>query len=76
MVEQSSNEQHDKNSMDNKNSELAKKEYWDSTFERDINTFEEFGDDGEVWFGKDVQKKTVEYILNQYCAKQNTEGQQ
>ena len=55
--------------MDNKNSELAKKEYWDSTFERDINTFEEFGDDGEVWFGKDVQKKTVEYILNQYCAK-------
>ena len=40
--------------MNTVDSELAKKSYWDSTFERDLNNFEAFGDDGEVWFGKDV----------------------
>jgi hypothetical protein len=28
----------------------------------ELKNFEDHGDDGEIWFGKDVQKKTVEYL--------------
>ena len=48
-------------------SKLARKEHWDATFQMELENFENNGDDGEVWFGKDVQKKTVAYILDQYC---------
>ena len=33
----------------------------------ELRNFEDNGDDGEVWYGKDVQKKTVQYIMDQYC---------
>ena len=33
----------------------------------ELQNFDRFGDDGEVWFGKDVQKKSVAYIMDQYC---------
>jgi len=45
-----------------KESKLARKEHWDATFLIELENFENYGDDGEVWFGKDVQKKTVQYI--------------
>ena len=32
----------------------------------EIRNFEDHGDDGEVWFGKDVQRKTVEFILKRF----------
>ena len=32
----------------------------------ELKNFEDNGDDGEVWFGNDVQKKSVEYIMNKY----------
>lgn len=44
-------------------SKLSKQEYWESNFELELKNFEDHGDDGEVWFGKDVQKKTVEYLM-------------
>lgn len=55
-------------------SKLARKEHWDATFEMELQNFENHGDDGEVWFGKDVQKKTVAYILDQYC-NENAQGE-
>ena len=45
-------------------SKLARKEHWDNTFQMELENFENNGDDGEVWFGADVQKKTVAYILD------------
>jgi hypothetical protein len=35
-------------------SKLAKQEYWQQNFELELKNFEDHGDDGEVWFGKDV----------------------
>ena len=32
----------------------------------ELKNFEEIGDDGEVWFGLDVQKKTIEYLNKKY----------
>lgn len=32
----------------------------------ELRNFEDHGDDGEVWFGLDVQKKTIQHILNHY----------
>ena len=32
----------------------------------ELKNFEENGDDGEVWFGNDVQKKSVEYLMKKY----------
>ena len=46
-------------------SDLAKKDHWDSVFDTEIKNFEECGDTGEVWFGEHVQKKAVEYF-NQF----------
>lgn len=44
-------------------SKLGKKEYWDSFYEEEIN---QFGNNdqliGEIWFGKQVQNKTVAFI--------------
>lgn len=49
-------------------SKLARKEHWDATFQMELQNFERHGDDGEVWFGKDVQKKTIQYIMENYCS--------
>ena len=51
-----------------KESKLGKKDHWDDWYVMELRNFEDNGDDGEVWYGKDVQKKTVQYIMDQYCA--------
>lgn len=35
-------------------SKLSKHEYWEQNFQLELKNFEDHGDDGEVWFGKDV----------------------
>lgn len=47
-------------------SRLAKHEYWEQNFEMELRNFKDNGDDGEVWFGLDVQKKTINYIEKMY----------
>ena len=32
----------------------------------EIENFEDNGDDGEVWFGEDVQKRTMNFLVNKY----------
>ena len=47
-------------------SQLSKHEYWETNFNLELKCFEDLGDEGEVWFGKEVQKKTVEYLLSRF----------
>mmetsp|Transcript_4684 Transcript_4684/g.3940 ORF Transcript_4684/g.3940 Transcript_4684/m.3940 type:complete len:126 (+) Transcript_4684:14-391(+) len=47
-------------------SDLAKKEHWDTTFDMEIDNFEENGDEGEVWFGEDVQQKSIQFIKDKF----------
>ncbi|KAM0791821.1 hypothetical protein ACM66B_004080 [Microbotryomycetes sp. NB124-2] len=42
-------------------SRLGSKEHWDSVYEREVKTFDEIGDEGEVWFGEDSADKMVEW---------------
>ncbi|KAI9599491.1 S-adenosyl-L-methionine-dependent methyltransferase [Syncephalis fuscata] len=43
-------------------SKLGTKDYWDSTYERELVNYEENGDIGEVWFGEDSAEKMVEWL--------------
>ena len=52
-------------------SKLSKQEYWQQNFELELKNYEDHGDDGEVWFGKDVQKKTVEFVLSRFVDTSN-----
>ena len=52
-------------------SKLSKQEYWEQNFELEMKNFEETGDDGEVWFGMDVQKKTITYIMKNFSTESN-----
>ena len=51
---------------DHYESKLSKHAYWEENFDLELQNFEDNGDDGEVWFGKDVQRKTVRYIQETY----------
>ncbi|VDK74120.1 unnamed protein product [Litomosoides sigmodontis] len=43
-------------------SRLATKEYWIEHYERELKNFEEFGDEGEIWFGRIAENHLVKYV--------------
>jgi len=47
-------------------SQLGTKEHWDSVYKTELSTFEETGDEGEIWFGEEIVEKmrdwAVEYV--------------
>ncbi|KAJ2811821.1 Protein-lysine N-methyltransferase efm4, partial [Coemansia sp. 'formosensis'] len=45
-------------------SKLGRKDHWDSVYDREINTFKETGDIGEVWFGEDTAAKMATWVCN------------
>ncbi|KAL5485819.1 EFM4_1 [Sanghuangporus weigelae] len=45
-------------------SKLGTKKYWDSIYEQEITNFEDFGDEGEVWFGQESVEKMVSWALS------------
>lgn len=59
-------EQLEKNS-DEFESSLWKKDYWDNFYSQEINQFKNNTSlIGEIWFGKQVQKKILNYINDKY----------
>ncbi|KAF6754393.1 S-adenosyl-L-methionine-dependent methyltransferase [Ephemerocybe angulata] len=45
-------------------SKLGTKEHWDGVYERELENFEEIGDEGEVWFGEDSVEKMVDWCID------------
>jgi len=45
-------------------SKLGTKEHWEDVYARELENFEEFGDEGEVWFGEDSVEKMVDWCLS------------
>eukprot|EP01025_Chloroclados_australasicus_P065040 TRINITY_DN8797_c0_g1_i2.p2 TRINITY_DN8797_c0_g1~~TRINITY_DN8797_c0_g1_i2.p2 ORF type:complete len:220 (+),score=31.18 TRINITY_DN8797_c0_g1_i2:171-830(+) len=50
--------------MELQESELGSKEYWCQQYTKELHNFKEFGDQGEVWFGEDVQDRMCEFICD------------
>lgn len=52
----------DTNSSELPTSELGTKEYWDSSYQLELDNFKDHGDVGEVWFGEDSATRVARYL--------------
>ncbi|KAM3912615.1 EEF1A lysine methyltransferase 2 [Leptodactylus fuscus] len=43
-------------------SALGTKEHWDSVYSRELKTFQEYGDEGEIWFGEGSMTRVVRWL--------------
>lgn len=43
-------------------SELGTQKYWDDVYSRDQENFKQFGDEGEIWFGEEVERRLVNWF--------------
>uniref|UniRef100_A0A2M4BYY1 Protein-lysine N-methyltransferase n=1 Tax=Anopheles marajoara TaxID=58244 RepID=A0A2M4BYY1_9DIPT len=43
-------------------SELGTKDYWESSYTREINNYRDHGDVGEVWFDEDSQNRIITWL--------------
>lgn len=43
-------------------SELGSRKFWDNCYKKELDNFEEHGDLGEIWFGKDVVRRTIKWL--------------
>ena len=39
---------------------------WDHVYEQELENFEDHGDEGEIWFGKAVERRVIDWIKNNY----------
>lgn len=46
-------------------SELGTKEYWESSYDREIKNYKNHGDVGEIWFDEDSQIRVINWIMKQ-----------
>ncbi|CAF1004105.1 unnamed protein product [Adineta ricciae] len=51
---------------------IGTKEYWDTLYEGELNNFNEFGDEGEIWFGKSILAKLVETVCQMVSETETT----
>ncbi|KAI6042850.1 S-adenosyl-L-methionine-dependent methyltransferase [Pisolithus marmoratus] len=52
-------------------SKLGTKEHWENVYEEELQNFEEFGDEGEIWFGEDSVDKMVDWAVRNVPPKNN-----
>uniref|UniRef100_A0A2K5C6E9 EEF1A lysine methyltransferase 2 n=1 Tax=Aotus nancymaae TaxID=37293 RepID=A0A2K5C6E9_AOTNA len=43
-------------------SALGTREYWDAVYERELRTFQEYGDTGEIWFGEESMNRLIRWM--------------
>lgn len=48
---------------------LRKEGYWDGHYEQELKNYMEDGDEGEIWFGKRLNRNIVEWILEQLSSR-------
>ncbi|KAL7737923.1 hypothetical protein ACLKA6_006293 [Drosophila palustris] len=46
-------------------SELGTKDYWETSYTREIRNYKSHGDVGEIWFDEDSQQRIVDWLLKQ-----------
>ncbi|KIY67270.1 S-adenosyl-L-methionine-dependent methyltransferase [Cylindrobasidium torrendii FP15055 ss-10] len=48
-------------SIEPESSRLGTKQHWDDVYERELQNFDDDGDEGEVWFGEDSVEKMIQW---------------
>ncbi|XP_036121165.1 EEF1A lysine methyltransferase 2 [Molossus molossus] len=43
-------------------SALGTREHWDAVYERELHSFQEYGDTGEIWFGEESMSRLVRWM--------------
>ncbi|XP_036191502.1 EEF1A lysine methyltransferase 2 isoform X2 [Myotis myotis] len=43
-------------------SALGTREHWDAVYERELHTFQEYGDTGEIWFGEESVNRLLRWM--------------
>ncbi|XP_039691955.1 EEF1A lysine methyltransferase 2 isoform X1 [Pteropus medius] len=43
-------------------SALGTQEHWDAVYERELHTFQEYGDRGEIWFGEESMNRLIRWM--------------
>ncbi|KAG5266997.1 hypothetical protein AALO_G00238650 [Alosa alosa] len=46
-------------------SKLGTKDYWDEAYQRELQTFKDIGDVGEIWFGEESMDRVIRWIETQ-----------
>lgn len=45
---------------------------WENCYEQEIKNFNQFGDEGEIWFGAQTAKRVINWLKNKPLDKENT----
>ncbi|XP_047458340.1 EEF1A lysine methyltransferase 2 [Mugil cephalus] len=45
-------------------SKLGTKEYWEDTYQKELETFKDIGDVGEIWFGEESMSRVLRWMDN------------
>ncbi|XP_046710886.1 EEF1A lysine methyltransferase 2 isoform X2 [Silurus meridionalis] len=46
-------------------SKLGTKEYWDNAYSRELQTYKDIGDVGEIWFGEESMNRVIRWLEKQ-----------